>query len=62
MRRRSTFLHHPSLDIDSNQLYIAGNEFVIDKLVSAREERLTVNCDLDECPTEVGNYHDRKMY
>ena len=42
MRRRSTFVHDPALDIDPRQLQLAGNVLKIRELKAAREERLTV--------------------
>lgn len=41
MRRRSTFVHEPTLDLDPRQLYMSGDHFVVDNLQAAREERLT---------------------
>ena len=51
MRRRSTFVHDPALDIDPRQLQLAGNVLKIRELKAAREERLTVG--FDELPQEV---------
>ncbi len=51
MRRRSTFLHDPKLEVDPRQLYLSGDRFVIENLRAAREERLTVA--LNELPEEV---------
>ncbi|KAF7507192.1 hypothetical protein GJ744_010874 [Endocarpon pusillum] len=51
MRRRSTFLHDPKLEVDPRQLYLSGDRFVIENLRAAREERLTVG--LDELPEEL---------
>ena len=51
MRRRSTFVHDPQLEVDPRQLYVSGDRFVIENLHAAREERLTLG--LDELPEEV---------
>jgi hypothetical protein len=51
MRRRSTFVHDPALDVDPRQLYVSGDRFVIENLRAAREERLTLG--FNELPEEV---------
>jgi hypothetical protein len=51
MRRRSTFVHEASLDVDPRQLYLSGDRFVIENLRAAREERLTLG--FNELPEEV---------
>jgi len=51
MRRRSTFVHDPALDVDPRQLYLSGDRFVIENLRAAREERLTLG--FNELPEEV---------
>jgi hypothetical protein len=55
MRRRSTFVHDPSLDVNPQQLYVSGHRFVIDKLRAAREERLIFG--FNELPEEVISLH-----
>lgn len=51
MRRRSTFVHDPSVDVDPRQLYVSGDRFVLENLKAAREERL--NFGFNELPEEV---------
>ena len=51
MRRRSTFVHDPTLDVNPQQLYVSADRFVIDQLKAAREERLTFG--FNELPEEV---------
>ena len=51
MRRRSTFLHDPKLDVDPSQLQLSGDRFRIRGLKAAREERLTFA--FNELPQEV---------
>jgi hypothetical protein len=51
MRRRSTFVHDPTLDVDPRKLYLSGGHFVIENLRAAREEKLTFG--FDELPEEV---------
>lgn len=51
MRRRSTFVHDPALDVDPRQLYLSGDRFVIETLRAVREEKLTVG--FNELPEEV---------
>ena len=51
MRRRSTFIHDPKVDVDPSQLQLAGDQFKIRELKAAREERLTVG--FSELPQEV---------
>jgi hypothetical protein len=51
MRRRSTFVHDPALDVDPRQLYLSGDRFVIENLPAAREERLTFG--FNQLPEEV---------
>jgi hypothetical protein len=60
MRRRSTFVHHPTLDVDPRQLYVSGDRFVIDNLKAAREERLTFG--FNELPEEVTGLESHRSW
>ena len=51
MRRRSTFVHDPALDVDPEQLHVSGDKFVVEDLEAAREERLIF--PLEKLPDEV---------
>ena len=51
MRRRLTFIHNPSHNVDDSELRLEGSELRIDGLEAAREERLTFS--FKELPKEV---------
>jgi len=51
MRRRSTYIHDPSLDVPPNRLQVKGAQFLVGALKAAREERLTFG--FDELPPEL---------
>ncbi|OAP61244.1 hypothetical protein AYL99_03445 [Fonsecaea erecta] len=54
MRRRSTYITHPSRAVNPDDIQVRRNQLLLGALKAAREERLTVG--LEELPTEIAGY------
>ncbi|OAL20775.1 hypothetical protein AYO20_11482 [Fonsecaea nubica] len=54
MRRRSTYVTHPSRAVNPDDIQVRQNQLLLGALKAAREERLTLG--LEELPTEIADY------
>jgi hypothetical protein len=54
MRRRTTYITHPSLAVNPADIQVRGNQLLLGGLKAAREERLTFG--LEELPKEIAEY------
>lgn len=53
MRRRATYITHPSHAVNPDDIIVRPNQFLLGALKAAREERLTLG--LEELPSEVAD-------